>query len=638
MVTTDYRLPPEAPFVFNVTPESIAQENELLIDRVQSVLNGVASIPIEQVTFENVCVPLITLEDMRQLVVFPMDLCGKLSADAAVRAAADEAGKTRAKFEMDARHEGIFRRLEVLYQKRDTLTLHPEHLKWLVEERRSYVREGMLLVNEKLQNRYKHIKKRLLDLDTEFEKVLGDEVGPVLWFTPEELTGVPDDKLDRLERGTGEYQGKLKLDLSTPGYQNTAAYRLELKMAKTPQAVSKFLEDVLRRIQPYRHAQVAELLAIKKADLATRGLPAEDEVYSWDVAYYRRRLELTKLTIDREKIREYFPILPTVRNMLSLFGSLFGFVFMEIGEERRAQLSPTGRASDLVWHEDVIMYSVWDDPGEGGGFRGYLYLDLYFREGKHRGYQCSPINLGFEQSDGTKKCPSTVLMTIFPKPTADRPCLLTHSEMKLLFHELGHGIHDLSGSSKCSRFFGAETAGDFNEAPSQMLEQWCYDPRGLKAISCHYQTGEQIPDSMVQALVAAKVSSELSTLVGMMRIALWDMEVYSATERIDLSEVYIRIMVLLGTRGPEDKHGYVQWNYLVSGGEASMYQYMWSKVHAMDMFESAFQADPLDGAAGRRYRHMVLEKGATQDEMKTLADFLRREPSSEAYFRSLEMV
>lgn len=229
-------------------------------------------------------------------------------------------------------------------------------------------------------------------------------------------------------------------------------------MAKTPEAVSTFLAGLRERALRHRGVQMVELLKLKQADLAARDLPAEDEIFSWDLAYYRRLLNLKQLSVDPEKVSEYFPIRPTVNNMLKIFGSLFGFVFVEIKEEDRARLSPTGRGSDLVWHEDVILYSVWDDPGEGGGFRGYLYLDLYFREGKHRGYQCWPLSLGFELCDGKRWYPSTVLMTIFPRPVGDRPYLLKHHEVKLLFHELGHGIHDLSGASKCSRFFGAVCA------------------------------------------------------------------------------------------------------------------------------------------------------------------------------------
>jgi metallopeptidase MepB len=192
-----------------------------------------------------------------------------------------------------------------------------------------------------------------------------------------------------------------------------------------------------------------------------------------------------------------------------------------------------------------------------------------------------------------------------------------------------------------------------------MLEQWCFHTSGLKALSSHYQTGEQIPDEMMHAQLATKTTSGLSTLINMLRIALWDLEVYSATGPVDLSEAYVRQTAMLGVIGPEDKsvfhlllllelwtrnadlparrHGYVRWRNLMHPGEVSMYSYMWSKVHAMDMFDAAFQANPMDGVAGRRYRHMVLEKGGSQDEMKTLTDFLGREPSSEAYFRDLNL-
>jgi metallopeptidase MepB len=226
-------------------------------------------------------------------------------------------------------------------------------------------------------------------------------------------------------------------------------------MAKTPEAVSTFLAGLRDRAMRHYPEKLKELLRLKRDDLSTRGLPTEDELFSWDVAYYQRLRNLKQHAVNPEKISEYFPLRPTVDNMLKVFGSLFGFVFILVEGEDRDRLSSTGKGSDLVWHDDVIMYSVWDDQGEGGDFRGYLYLDLYFRQGKHRGYQSWPLNLGFESADGKKRYPATILMTIFPKPAEGRPSLLNQGEVKLLFHELGHCIHDLSGGSKCSKFFGA---------------------------------------------------------------------------------------------------------------------------------------------------------------------------------------
>ncbi|KAL6900472.1 peptidase family M3 [Trichoderma evansii] len=679
MASPDYSNPPQQPNVFTYTPESILATSKALCDHVQEVYDKIAALPLEMATFDNVCQPLIQIENERQAVTCPLDILQKCSPNQALREATDEAEKARSTFFVNAMRKDVFQRIEALYQRRESLGLHPEYLRWLEFKRRDYVREGLALEDEAQMNRYKEISKRLSSLVAEFNRNFDEEKGPICWFTPEELDGVPEETVAKFEKGTGENEGKLKVDLSTPGlrisrrcnvastrktigtentkmgkinvplfdesvrlmhesvkilgYPTTAAFRLENNMAKTPERVSAFLNDLHKRVEQHKAKEVKELQQLKDEDRAARGLPQE-ELFSWDFGYYDR-IRMEKESIDYDKLSDYFPLQQTVANMLKLFGSLFGFVFVELSEEDGARLSPTGKASDLTWHEDVMLYSVWDDPGEGGRFRGYLYLDLYHREGKYRGYQCWPLTLGYDMPDGKPKYPATVLMTMFPKPTEDKPYLLQQYEVRLLFHELGHGIHDLSGASKCSRFFGASTAGDFNEAPSQMLEQWCWIPQGLKTFSSHHKTGKQLPDDMLEAKLETKTKSGLGTLMGMLQIALFDLDVYSATGDVDLGEIYSKYKDFFGMRGPEDKYGYVQWRNLIHGGEVSMYSYLWSKVHAMDMYDSAFCLDPLDGVAGRRYRHMVLEKGAEQDEMKTLVDFLGREPSSDAYFKDL---
>jgi metallopeptidase MepB len=215
MAPPKHHNPPQPPHTFTATPEHIAALNRTVGENAQRVLDEVAKIPLESVTFENVAAPLIAHEDLRQVLVYELDLYLKLSPDPTLRDAAVAAETEREKFQIDSKRKDVFRRVDALYQRRDTLGLHPEHLRWLEVHWRNYVRDGMLLDEEPL-SKYKNIKKRLTDVATEFRRNYDEEVGPVCWLTPEELDGIPEDTLASFEKGEGENEGKLGVDLSNP--------------------------------------------------------------------------------------------------------------------------------------------------------------------------------------------------------------------------------------------------------------------------------------------------------------------------------------------------------------------------------------------------------------------------------------
>ncbi|KAH8880949.1 zincin [Thozetella sp. PMI_491] len=682
MAREEYSNPPQAPLAFTATADTIARETARICASTNSLLDRLtASVTPEEATFETVMQPLAEDENQRIIASSIVSLYLKVSPDAALREASAEAEKQLGHFMIDCwTREDIFRLVDAVFQKNEPVD--PESRKLLTEWHRKFIRNGMALASRADKEKLKEIQKRLSNITTEFSKNLDDEPDPVCWFTPEQLDGLPDDIMGELEAGTGEYDGRLKIVLkgrafdklaafgknpesrkkiflrsrtkgekNVPlfqegvslrqsaaqllGYANHADFQLEEKMAKNYSAVMRLLEDLRERTLRHKVAELEQLFELKRAERASLGLP-EEELLPWDQAYYTRIQSEQGFAVDHQKIAEYFPLHPTVASMVKIFGDLFGFVFVEITAEDRDRLSTTGKGADLIWHEDVMLYSVWNSPEEGGEFAGYLYLDLLARDGKYGGLQCYAVQLGFTQQDGRRNYPSTALFTSFPRPAKDKPALLTHKETTLLFHELGHGMHDLAGRSRYARFHGAETAGDFNEAPSQMLENWCWARAGLQRLSSHYQTGEPLPDEMIDTLLETKNVNAALTLLPQLRMCLFDMEIHSAggPDGIDVAEVYLKYRDII-LKGAEDKHGYATYRHLFNGYDAGMYSYLWSKVHAMDMFDTAFKKDPLDSTVGRRYRHMVLEKGATQDEMKTLVEFLGREPKSDAFFLNL---
>lgn len=494
--------------------------------------------------------------------------------------------------------------MDAVFQKKDSLDLDPESLRLLEKERKSYIRNGLNIPEGPKRDRFKEIKKRLSHIQIQFSKNLNEENG-ALYFTKEELDGVPSDLVETWDKGTGEDEGKYRVSFKYTdlfptlkfaknaetrrkmfvanenkcnnnaalfkeaivlrdeaarllGYPDHASFRIEDKMAKTSKVVNDFLGDLRERLTAGGEKERQHLLELKKADLEARGEPFDGKFYLWDNRFYDRIMVEQEYSIDENKIAEFFPLQQTVSGMLNIFQQIFGFVFVELNAEDRAKVSPTGKAEDIVWHEDVIMFSVWDDQSEGGEFVGYLYLDMHPRPGKYGHAANFNIQPGFVSKDGSSRWyPATALVCNFSKPTPKKPSLLKHDEVVTLFHELGHGIHDLAARVKYSRFHGTSTVRDFVEAPSQMLENWCWTPSQIKSLSGHYETGEKIPEELVQKLVATKHVNGALFNLRQLHFGIFDMAVHSGkshedVEKLDTSKLYNELRTeLVGFSGPE---------------------------------------------------------------------------------------
>jgi metallopeptidase MepB len=304
----------------------------------------------------------------------------------------------------------------------------------------------------------------------------------------------------------------------------------------------------------------------------------------------------------------------------------------------------------MAWHEGVKIFSVWDDEEQGSGFVGYLYMDLHPRPGKYAHSANFPLQPGFVRADGSRQYPSTVLICNFSKPKKDKPSLLKHEELVVLFHELGHGIHNLASRTKYSRYHGISVARDFVEAPSQMLENWCWIPSVLRRLSKHYKTGEAMPDDLIEKQISVQHQNEALANLQQLYIGIFDMLVHTPETHEEAEFLAVRASELhnelrasiWGLQGLEAYGAKSDWSsaaaaigHLFKGYDAGYYGYLSSQVYSADMFYSSFKNNPLDGKEGRRYRHMVLEKGGSQDEMKTLMDFLGREPDAEAFYKEI---
>ncbi|KAI2470981.1 Metalloprotease [Annulohypoxylon bovei var. microspora] len=698
MAPDKYKNPPQAPPTFTGTKESIVNDANAICNTTRSLLdNLVANVPSDKASFASILTPIAEDEDQSQLSTRILGFYQYVSANEDLRNASTDAEGIMDGFSIECNmREDVYKLVDAAYQARKSKEpdLDPESLRLLEKERKGYIQNGLGLPQGPQRDRFKEIKKRLSEIGIQFQKNLNEENGG-LWFTKEELDGVPDDVIDGLEKGTGENEGKVKLSFKYPdlfptlkfaknpetrkklfianenktnqngplfkeaillrdeaarllGYPNHAAFRIEDKMAKDPAVVNSFLSDLRTRLAPGGEKEKNHLLELKKKDEESRGLKPDGNYYLWDHRFYDRMLVEQEYNIDEVKIAEYFPLQSTVRGMLHIFEELFGLVFVELDTSERKRLSPTGKAEDITWHEDVIVFSVWDDSSEGDGFVGYLYLDLHPRQGKYGHAANFNIQPGFLKKDGTRRYPATALVCNFSKPTEKKPSLLKHDEVVTLFHELGHGIHDLSGRTKYSRFHGTSTVRDFVEAPSQMLENWCWTPSQLKALSKHYQTGEKIPDDLIEKQISTKHVNDALFNLRQLHFGIFDMTVHSPAtheelEKLDASALYNDLRTqIAGLKGPEALgepstwgNGQATFGHLIGGYDAGYYGYLSSEVYSTDMFYTVFKKDPMNGKEGRRYRHTVLERGGSQDEMTTLEQFLGRKPSSDAFYKDL---
>ncbi|PQE23266.1 peptidase family m3 protein [Rutstroemia sp. NJR-2017a BVV2] len=718
MAPAQYQKPPQAPPLFTHTESQIIDEAKQLCDKYRSVLDDiVANVKPESATFENVILPAVHQEDVAGLKSSILSFYQAVSADSKLRDASSKADEIMDEANIEASmREDVFKLVEAVWKKGEDLD--PESKRLLEKEYKSYIRNGLGIPAGEKRDRFKEIKKRLATIATQFSKNLNEENGGI-WFTAKELDGVPEDVVSGLEKGTGENEGKLKLSFkytdlfpalkfakdpetrrkvfmanenklpaNVPlfretiilrdeaarllGYKDHASFRIEDKMAKTPETVNEFLHDLKVQLIPGGEKEVEHLKGIKKQDLEARGLGSTNDgnYYIWDNRFYDRIMVENEYSIDENKIAEYFPLQSTIEGMLKIFEELFGFVFVEVnGEEALSNISESGKGSDVLPHPDAKLFSVWDDEAEGGSFVGYLYLDLHPRPGKYGHAANFNLQPGFSYPNGTRRCPATALVCNFSKPTETKPSLLKHDEVVTLFHELGHGIHDLSGRTRYSRFHGTNTVRDFVEAPSQMLENWCWTPSQLKNLSKHYVTGEQIPDDLIAKQISTKNVNGALFNLRQLHFGIYDMTVHAPksheeAEAFKLSDLYNELrQEITGLKGPEavgyKRYGFPlpirlpierklmltrnsDWGsgqstfgHLIGGYDAGYYGYLSSQVYSTDMFYSVFKQNPMDPKEGRRYRHMVLEKGGSQDEMTTLTEFLGRKPSTEAFYREL---
>jgi len=290
------------------------------------------------------------------------------------------------------------------------------------------------------------------------------------------------------------------------------------------------------------------------------------------------------------------------------------------------------------WHEDVQLFSVND--GGSGKLLVYFYLYLHPRPGKYGHAAVFPLQSSCTTTDGNRHLASVAMVCNFTKPTPTAPSLLRFNEVETFFHEFGHVTHGVLSTTRFAYFSGTNTARDFVEAPSQMLENWCYDADVLKRLSGHYKDmSKALPETLRQQLVKARYVNEGIKTLRQLFFGTFDIRVHTVKGNVNTESEWSKIMKEVTSLEPQpNTNGSASFGHIVGGYSAGYYGYQWSKVFSCDMY-AHFRKNGgcMNPVVGKKYRDSILSVGGSREEMESLVEFLGRQPNSDAFLEELNL-
>ena len=414
--------------------------------------------------------------------------------------------------------------------------------------------------------------------------------------------------LDEMVRKRDELAGLM-------GYDTFAEYTTSIKMAKNPEAVWTFLNDLIARAT---EKAVVDHERLKQERNSLHNSKSDAPVNPWDLSYLRNRILLSEYNVDPEVIREYLPMDACLDGMMNIFSELLGVTYKKV-------------ENPSVWAEDVLLYEVFT----GGKLTGRFYLDLYPRQNKESWFYGVDINPGRKMKDGYE-VPVCMLLGNFTAPTEALPSLISHGELNTLFHEFGHIMDKMSYNGEFAT--QSDSKDDFVESMSQLFENWLWDYEMLSSFAKHYETGEMLPRELFDNMLEAKNLTSGLDAMGSLRNSVYDMTLYDKydpQDPIDTDELWREIdktmplpMYVEGT------HPQGSWIH-INTHPTYYYGYLWAEVYAQDMF-TVFRKNGLtDTETGVRYRNLILANGTQRDADEVVEEFLGRPSNNEAYIKSL---
>lgn len=562
-------------------------------------------------------------------------------------------------------NEKLFQKVNSLWQNKAQLNLGTEEAKLLENAYKRFARNGAKL-DESAKNRLRQINAELSLLSVNFgQNILVDTNGfEMLIDKKDDLIGLPEsivqaaaesakskgydekwlftiqnssvmpflqysanralrEKMYKAYKNRGNNGGandnnenaiklaNLRLEKAQIlGYETFAHYALEETMAKTPEKVTSFLEDLWKPSIAKANEEIAEIKTMMNKD----GISGD--VQPWDYSFYSEKIRKAKFDLDEQELAPYFSIEGVREGIFMVTNKLWGLKFKQL-------------TNIPVYHPDVTSWEVMEADGT---HLGVLFMDMHPRSSKRGGAWMTSYRPQ-TMKDGKRVAPVISIVCNFTKPTSTTPALLTFDEVTTFFHEFGHALHGLLSDVKYKSLAGTSVSRDFVELPSQVMENWAADPIVLKMYAKHYKTGAVIPDELIEKLEKAATFGQGFATTEYLASSLLDMDYHSITSPISgkATDYEANSMKKYGlTSAITPRHSSTHFSHVFSGGySAGYYSYIWSGVLDTDAFDQFKKTDLFSQEKAKSFRNTILSKGGTEDPMVLYKRFRGSEPSIE---------
>ena len=567
-------------------------------------------------------------------------------------------------------NEKLFDRIKQVYQQKDRLTLTQEEQRLLEKTYDGFQRNGANL-SEKDKETYRNLSMELSSLTLKFSQNHLKETNKYeLVLTDEaDLEGLPESTreaaaLTAKEKGKEGWGITLQAPSYVPfmkyskrrdlrkqlylayntqcthddefnneeivkklvnlrmqiaqllGFTDYADYVLRKRMAEDSTHVYKLLNDLLEAYTPKALQEVEEI-----KQLACKQEGTDFQLMPWDFSYYAEMLKEQKYALNEEELRPYFELEQVKQGVFGLATKLYGITFKE--------------NKDIpVYHPDVQAYEVFD---RDGSYLAVLYTDFHPRAGKRSGAWMTSYKEQWIESDGTNSRPHVSVTMNFTKPTAEKPALLTFSEVNTFLHEFGHALHGMFANTRFQCMSGTNVYWDFVELPSQIMENFAIEKEFLNTFARHYQTGEPIPETLIQRIIDASNFNVAYACLRQVSFGLLDMAWYTRQTPFEgdvkayEKEAWKKAQVL---PQPEETCMSVQFGHIMSGGySAGYYSYKWAEVLDADAFSVFKEKGIFNTDVARSFRENILSKGGTEHPMTLYKRFRGQEPTIDALLK-----
>lgn len=678
--------------------EQVIQEARGALERILSQVER-ARTDTRGLSFETVLFALIEIDLKVSRVWGPIGNLLSVKGTPEIRQAADQARPLVIDFSNDlALDPRVYELVSIYAETAEGKGLTEERARYLSNTLRDLRLAGAALPEDK-KNELRTLNQRLAELGRRFSDNATDSKFEMVLTTPEELAGLPDDiiaaarrrgdsyreklgeekipagacvfnldypsyipfirysergdlrkkiaweymqqgtghatrgLLDNGEKGTGSLDNQPILReicsirarrAELLGFKNHAELGLTTKMARNPETVRSFLESLMPQVQPIARKEYQALVDFQNQIQYCNTENRPDRVFPWDREFLAEKLRKARYDIDSSQVKPYFELRATLAGMFSIAGTLFGITFEKL-------------TSVPVWHPDVEVYQVRNEAGKPCGT---LYMDLFPRDEKSSGAWVNPLSNNCWDIKGEPHEAQCVLVCNMTQPAPDAPSLLSFEEVTTLFHECGHALHQLLSTVELEPLSGLNVAYDFVELPSQLFENFCNEEISLRTFAKHYQTGDIIPDDLLQKIMKAKKFLAGILFLRQLAFGLLDITIYTLPDasQVDADQIYRDIITRYDVfEYWEGTHFPCSFSHIFGGGySAGYYSYKWSEALEADAFSRFKEDGVLSARVGRQYRDKILSRGDAEEPMALFVDFMGREPRPEAILERLD--